>query len=143
MEQTKVHKEATSSSGRAPAVAPLAMGLMLLSFLMACTLPEDALHVQLCTTFSRPAQLPPDVCAEALILARRSKKGPSKEDKTALAKAGAAVAAVAAVALGGYFVYKVRRLASVSGRDHCSFAASLCLALAARLACPCGHSAVK
>ena len=108
MEQTKVHKEATSSSGRAPAVALLAIGRMLLSFLMACISPKDALHAQLGSIFRRPAQLPSDVRAEALILARRSKKGPSKEDKTALAKAGAAVAAVAAVALGGYFVYKVR-----------------------------------
>ena len=86
----------------------LATGLMLLSFLTACILPKGALHAQLCTIFRRPARLAPDVCTEALILARRSKKGPSKEDKTALAKAGAAVAAVAAVALGGYFVYKVR-----------------------------------
>lgn len=117
VEQTKVHKEATSSSGRAPAVALLAIGLMLLSFLMACILPKGALHVQLCTFFGGPARLPSDVCADALILARRSKKGPSKEDKTALAKAGAAVAAVAAVALGGYFVYKVRCLASLWGAD--------------------------
>ena len=72
---------------------------------------------------------PSDVDAEALILLCRSKKGPSKEDKTALAKAGAAIAAVAAVALGGYFVYKVRRLASVWGAISTGFRLLLC--------CPC------
>lgn len=134
VEQTKVHKEATSSSKRAPAMALLAKGLTLLSFLMACILPKGALHLQL---IGGPAWPPAGFCAEALILARRSKKGPSKEDKTALAKAGAAVAAVAAVALGGYFVYKVRCSASI-GLVHCRIAGSRCVALAPRLVCPCG-----
>ena len=35
VEQTKVHKEATSSSKRVPTMALLAIGLMLLSFLTA------------------------------------------------------------------------------------------------------------
>ncbi len=113
VEQTKVHKEATSSSGCGPTVALLAIGLMLLSFLTARNLPKGALHVQLCTPW-QPCTLPSALGAEASILLRRSKKGPSKEDKTALAKAGAAVAAVAAVALGGYFVYKVRCLLALA-----------------------------